>query len=170
MFVTAAPSHVPAWQTVPMTYLRQAPCPSHVPSLPQLSTLVLGHVEAERGVRPAGTNEQVPIEPGTSHRLHVSPHALSQQTPSTQNPDWQSALQPHASPLTARAPPSAQTGFTPGPLPAVPPRSLLPATSFFPLPLPSPPPSVEELPPLQPSCATAQRAASETATFRARTK
>jgi hypothetical protein len=25
MFVTAAPSHVPAWQTVPMTYLRHAP-------------------------------------------------------------------------------------------------------------------------------------------------
>jgi hypothetical protein len=121
MLVTAAPSHAPAWQTVPMTYLRQPPCPSHVPSVPQVETLVLGHVAAERGGRPVGTKEQVPIEPGTSHRLHVSPQALSQQTPSTQNPDEQSALQPHASPLTARAPPSAQTDFPSGPLPAVPP-------------------------------------------------
>jgi hypothetical protein len=127
MFVTAAPSQVPGVQTVPMTYLRHAPCPSHVPSVPQVATFDFAHVAAERGGRPAGTNEHVPIEPGTSHRLQVSPHAVSQQTPSTQNPDWQSVLHPHGWPLTTRPPASAQTGFasTPPP-PAVPPFPAVP--------------------------------------------
>jgi hypothetical protein len=85
--VTAAPSHVPALHTVPSTYARQAPWPSHVPSSPQVATSDFAHVDAARGARPAGTNEHVPIEPCTSQRLHVSPHAESQQTPSTQKPD-----------------------------------------------------------------------------------
>ena len=67
-----------------MTYLRQAPWPSQVPSVPQLRTSDMGHVDDERGGSPAGTREHVPIEPLTSQRLHVSPHALSQQTPSMQ--------------------------------------------------------------------------------------
>jgi hypothetical protein len=70
-----------------MTYLRHAPCPSQVPSLPHVATADFAHVASERGGRPAGTNEHVPIEPLTSQRLHVSPHAVSQQTPSTQKPD-----------------------------------------------------------------------------------
>jgi hypothetical protein len=106
----AAPSHVPGLHTVPGMYLRQAPCPSQVPSVPQVPTSVVGHVAAERGGRPVGTNAHVPIEPCTSQRRQVPSHAVSQQTPSTQKPDWQSALQPHASPLTARAPPSAHFG------------------------------------------------------------
>jgi hypothetical protein len=110
MPVTAAPSQVPALQTVPMTYLRQAPCPSQVPSVPQLRTSDIGHVADERGGSPAGTRAHVPIEPLTSQRLQVSPHALSQQTPSTQNADWQSALHPQASPLTRCAPASEHFG------------------------------------------------------------
>jgi hypothetical protein len=74
--------------------------------VPQVAAVVIGQIVAERGGRPAGTNEHVPIEPLTSQRLQVSPHALSQQTPSTQKPDWQSFAQPHASPVTPRAPPS----------------------------------------------------------------
>ena len=87
MFVTAAPLHVPGWQTVPATYLRHAPAPSHVPSAPQLPTSDFGQVDAARGASPAGTSEHVPIDPVTSHLLHVSVHAVSQQTPSTQKLD-----------------------------------------------------------------------------------
>jgi hypothetical protein len=58
-----------------------------VPSFPHVAAADIGQIEAERGVSPAGTKEQVPIEPWTSQRLQVSPHAVSQQTPSTQKPD-----------------------------------------------------------------------------------
>jgi len=87
MFVTAAPLHVPAPHVVPWMYLRQAPCPSHVPSSPQVATALAGQVVAARGLMPSGTNEHIPIAPGTLHALHVSVHAVSQQTPSTQKPD-----------------------------------------------------------------------------------
>jgi hypothetical protein len=69
-------------------------------------------------------------------------------------------LQPHVSPLTARAPPALHTGFasTPG-------ASTRMST------LPSRPASFEELlPPPHPSCATAESVASATINFRARTK
>ena len=87
MLVTAAPLQVPGWQIVPISYLRHAPWPSQVPSPPQVATSDFEHVEAARGGSPVGTNEHVPISPLTSHRLHVSVHAESQQTPSTQKPD-----------------------------------------------------------------------------------
>ena len=87
MPVMAAPSQVPALQTVPMTCFRHAPWPSHVPSVPQVETSVVGQVDAARGLRPAGTNEQIPIMPWTLQDLQVSVQALSQQTPSTQKPD-----------------------------------------------------------------------------------
>jgi hypothetical protein len=106
MPVTAAPLHVPLPQVVPCTYLRQAPCPSHVPSSPHVATSLAGQVVAARGLMPSGTNEQVPIAPGTLHALQVSVHAVSQHTPSTQKADWQSALHPHAAPLVTWAPPT----------------------------------------------------------------
>jgi hypothetical protein len=87
MFVTAAPLHVPLPHVVPGTYLRQAPWPSHVPSSPQVETSLVGQVVVARGLMPSGTNEHVPIAPGTLHALHVSVHAVSQQTPSTQKAD-----------------------------------------------------------------------------------
>jgi hypothetical protein len=166
IIVTAAPLQVPGWQTVSLTYLRHAPWPSQVPSVPHVPTAVIGQVDAERGGRPAGTNEHVPIEPFTSQRLHVSPHALSQQTPSTQKPDWQSLAQPHASPLTARMPPSHVVFISPVDF-VSPPRSGWPAALS---PFMSRPPSVADEPPPHPSCAASESAASATITFKGRTK
>jgi hypothetical protein len=85
--VTALPAHVPERHIVPDGNFRHAPCPSQVPSLPHVETSVRGHVDAERGGRPAGTSVHVPIDPCTLHALHVSPQAESQHTPSTQKPD-----------------------------------------------------------------------------------
>ena len=48
------------------------------------------------GATPAGTNPQIPGDPGVLHALQVSVQALLQQTPSTQNPLTQSPAQPHA--------------------------------------------------------------------------
>jgi hypothetical protein len=39
---------------------------------------------------PTGTLRHLPAIPGTAHDLHVPEQVItSQQTPSTQNPDWQ---------------------------------------------------------------------------------
>jgi hypothetical protein len=61
---------------------------------------------AARGVAPeafgcAGpdTAMQVPAEPETSHAWHCPPHALLQQTPSTQLPDAHSPAAAHAVPF-----------------------------------------------------------------------
>jgi hypothetical protein len=166
MFVTAAPSQVPGTHTVPLTYLRHAPCPSQVPSLPHVATSDFGHVDDARGDNPAGTNEHTPIEPATSQRLHVSVQAPSQQTPSTQKPDWQSELHPHASPAVTRAPASRHVTFTSPAWSAPPslkatwsaPASVLPPPSTF------GPPSREELEPPQPTPRIAS-ADSMTSTF-----
>jgi hypothetical protein len=56
-------------------------------------------VPAARGATPAGTNPQIPGEPGVLQALQVSVHALLQQTPSTQNPLTQSPPQAQAAPL-----------------------------------------------------------------------
>jgi hypothetical protein len=101
---TDAPSQVPALQTVPDAYLRQAPAPLHVPSSPHVEASDLGQTLGERGGSPLGTNEQVPGDCGVLHDLHASPHELLQQTPSMQNPLWQSPAQPHAWPLGRRMP------------------------------------------------------------------
>jgi hypothetical protein len=103
-FVTEAPLQVPSWQIVPPRYFRQAPLPSQVPSRPQVDWADTGQMLAERGMTPAGTKVQTPGEPGTLQDLHVSVQALSQQRPSTQNPLWQSASQPHALPLAPWVP------------------------------------------------------------------
>ena len=105
--VTAAPWHVPGLQVVPAGYCRQLPCPSQVPSSPQVATFDLGHVAADDGGLPAGTNVQIPGAPGTLQALHVSVHAVSQQTPSTQKPLWQSPPQPQACPSAFFGAPAA---------------------------------------------------------------
>jgi hypothetical protein len=97
--VTAAPSQVPGWHTIPAGYCRQLPCPSQVPSSPQVATSDLGHVAVEGGALPAGTKLQTPGAPGLLHALHVSAQAVSQQTPSTQKPLAQSPAHPQAWPL-----------------------------------------------------------------------
>jgi hypothetical protein len=96
---TAASWQEPGLQIVPATWLRQAPLPSQVPSSPHVDTSAAGHAVGWRGALPAGTKEQMPGAPCTSHDLQASVQALLQQTPSTQKPLPQSALQPHASPF-----------------------------------------------------------------------
>jgi hypothetical protein len=88
--------------------------PSQVPSSPQVETSVFGQTDAERGGAPAGTKVQVPGAEVVLHDLHVSVQALLQQTPSTQKPLAQSALQAQVVPLVLAAPASpAQTAGIP---------------------------------------------------------
>jgi hypothetical protein len=125
MSLTAAPSQVPAAQTVPAWWLRQAPLPSQKPSNPQLAGSDTGQVLATRGGAPAGTNAHSPGELGVLQDLQVSVQALLQQTLSTHNPLAQSPLQPQARPLVLRmpfellqvtVPPSADPSTPPSPL------------------------------------------------------
>jgi hypothetical protein len=90
---TEALEQAPGLHTVPEGCFRQAPLPSHVPSSPQVDASAVGQMLAARGGWPAGTAVHVPIEPGTLHAWHVAVHVELQQTPSTQNPLWQS--EPH---------------------------------------------------------------------------
>ena len=117
---TAAPLQVPAWQTVPSSYVRQPPLPSQVPSSPQDEAGLCGQTLAALGATPAATNEQTPGAEGVLQDLQLSVQALLQQTPSTQKSLVQSALQPQAAPLVRRAPPS------PHDLPSGPPSTLPP--------------------------------------------
>jgi hypothetical protein len=103
---TEAPLQEPAWQTLPLTYARQSPLPSHAPSSPQVEAALFGQRAGERGGSPAATKLQVPGADVVPHDLHVSVQALLQQTPSTQNPLAQSPAQPHAVPLARLLPPS----------------------------------------------------------------
>ena len=106
MPATAAPLQVPGWQTVPSSYVRHPPFPSQVPSSPQEEAGPDGQTLATLGATPAATKEQTPGAEGVLQDLQLSVQALLQQTPSTQKPLVQSALQPQAVPSVARAPPS----------------------------------------------------------------
>jgi len=147
---------MPGLQVVPLGYLRHAPWPLHVPSRPQLATSDSGQVLADRGLRPEGTKEQVPIVAGTLQALHVSVQAESQQIPSTQKLDWQSLLHPQVCPIAFCAPPaSTQLGPVGG---RSPPRSAGPSV----------PPSVDWTlrPPPHPADITASRTDPSTATIK----
>lgn len=109
---TEAPLHVPGWQTVPATYARQPPFPSHAPSSPQVDTALLAQTPGERGGSPAATKLQVPGAAIVLHDLQVSVQAVLQQTPSTQNPLVQSAPQAHAFPFGLGVPPSRPQAAT----------------------------------------------------------
>src|SRR3954463_4095999 len=102
MSLTAAPSQVPGLHPVPAGCLRQRPCPSQVPSRPQLDAGVAAHAGESSG-SPFATKEQSPGALAALQVLQVSPQALLQQTPSTQKPLWQSPAQPHAWPFASRA-------------------------------------------------------------------
>ena len=78
------PVQLPVAQSVPCGYLRQAPAPSHRPSLPQLVAPSSAH--SLPGSVPPGTGEQVPSLPVMLHAWQAPAQALSQQTPSTQTP------------------------------------------------------------------------------------
>jgi hypothetical protein len=83
---TAAPSHAPAWQTVPAAYLWQPPVPSHVPSSPHEETSLIEQSLGARGAPPSGTVEHVPGAPGALHVWQGSAQLELQQSPSTQKP------------------------------------------------------------------------------------
>jgi hypothetical protein len=92
------PAQVSGLQLVPALYLRQPPAPSHVPSLPQLAAP--RSTQTARGsAAPAATAVQVPGADANAQLWHAEVHALSQQTPSTQNPLAHSAAAPHECPL-----------------------------------------------------------------------
>jgi hypothetical protein len=78
------PVQLPVAQTVPCAYLRQAPAPSHRPSLPQLVALSSAH--SLPGSVPAGTGEHMPNLPAMLQAWQGPAQAPSQQTPSTQRP------------------------------------------------------------------------------------
>ena len=84
------PVHDAATHCVPLTCLRQAPAPLHVPSLPQVDAAAAGHWPVTTGASPAETGEHVP----ELHVMHVPVHAVLQHTPCTQKPDAQSELTP----------------------------------------------------------------------------
>ena len=80
------PVHDAATHCVPVTCLRHAPAPLHVPSLPQVDATAAGHWLATTGGAPAATGEHVPVP----QLMHVPVHAELQHTPCTQKPDAQS--------------------------------------------------------------------------------
>jgi hypothetical protein len=96
--------------------------PSQVPSRPQVETALFEQTSGERGASPAATKLQVPGADVVLHDLQVSVQAVLQQSPSTQNPLVQSALQAHAAPLALLAPPSRPQ--PPASAPALPPSFL----------------------------------------------
>ena len=87
----ASPSQVPAWHSVPLTYLRQPPWPSQVPSWPQVVGSTTTQIAGSAGFTPAGMKPQSPSDDERLQDLHLSLHADVQQTPSVQNPVWHSA-------------------------------------------------------------------------------
>jgi hypothetical protein len=81
--------HVPALQIDPAAYLRQAPLPSHLPSVPQVlcnwsTHLLLGSMS------PAAVATHLPAWPLSLHEKQLAVQALSQQKPSAQKPDMHS--------------------------------------------------------------------------------
>jgi hypothetical protein len=90
-------AHVASTQTVPAPYLRQAPEPSHVPSVPHDGASWSVHWLS--GSVPAGTTLQVPKLPASAHDWHVPVQAVAQQMSWLQFPDAQSMAAAHAAPL-----------------------------------------------------------------------
>ena len=92
--VAVEPVHVGAAHCVALLYLRQAPAPLQVPSLPQLDAAAIGHCDTTSGGSPFAIGEHVPTLPMSEQDMHVPPHALLQQMLFTQNPDAQSPPMP----------------------------------------------------------------------------
>jgi hypothetical protein len=78
--------HVPALQIEPAAYLRHAPLPSHLPSVPQpawprSTHLLLGSAS------PARVARHLPSWPACLHEKQLALQSLSQQKPSAQKPE-----------------------------------------------------------------------------------
>jgi hypothetical protein len=94
--VHVEPLQLAAAHTVPLAYRRHAPAPSHAPSCPQLAAPSSAHWLS--GSAPAGTLMHCPSLPAIAHDRQLPPHAVAQQTPSTQKPDAQSLAAPQGAP------------------------------------------------------------------------
>ena len=92
--VAVDPVQERATHSVPLTCLRHAPAPSHVPSLPQVDAAAAGHCEATRGGSPTSIGLHVPTLPVSEHDWQVPVQAVLQQMLFTQCPDWQSVSNP----------------------------------------------------------------------------
>jgi len=92
--VSVEPVQVAAAHCVPLTYFRQAPAPSQVPSLPHVDADATRHCAAARGGSPAAIGEQVPTLPASEHDMQVPVQAALQQTLFTQWPEAQSVSSP----------------------------------------------------------------------------
>jgi len=86
--------HIAAAHCVPLTCLRHAPAPLHVPSLPQVDAAPAGHCDATSGGAPGAIGEQVPTLPASEHDMQVPVQALLQQMLLTQKFDAQSEFTP----------------------------------------------------------------------------
>ena len=93
--------HDAAEHTVPETYFRHAPMPSHMPSLPQLGAPASVH--SLPGSVPPLIGPQVPSAPcplmAAVHALHVPEQEVLQQTPSATKPLVHSFAPPAELPL-----------------------------------------------------------------------
>jgi hypothetical protein len=98
---SVAAMHIAGAQLVPATNLRQAPAPSHVPSVPQVVAPLSAHWPS--GSWPVGTIEQMPCVPARPHDRQMPLHSVLQQVPCSQMPELHSAA-------VVQAPPS---GFLP---------------------------------------------------------
>jgi len=90
--VNVVPLQVDAAQVEPIAYRRQAPLPSHVPSLPQV--FAPWSVHWLNGSAPAATDAQVPMVPARPHDRQMPTHAVAQHTPCSQKPESHSAAAP----------------------------------------------------------------------------
>jgi hypothetical protein len=84
-------------QTVPGAYRRQAPRPSHTPSVWQLAGPSSRHCPAG-SEPPAATGAQVPAWPAWLQAKQLAVQALAQQTPWAQKLDWHSVAPAHSAP------------------------------------------------------------------------
>jgi hypothetical protein len=84
-------------QTVPAAYLRQAPEPSQLPSVPQAAAPESAHCDS--GSWPAGASLQLPRLPTRAHDRQVPLQLVAQQIPWAQIPEAHSVPCPQLSPL-----------------------------------------------------------------------
>jgi hypothetical protein len=97
--VSVLPEQVSGAQTVPAAYFRQAPAPSHLPSVEHIAAV--RSLQTPRGsAPPAVIMVQVPSEPATAQLRQAPVQVVAQQIPSTQFPSTQSAATVQVCPST----------------------------------------------------------------------
>jgi hypothetical protein len=95
--VNVEPAQLAATQIVPLAYIRHAPPPSQVPSVPQVEAPLSAHWPS--GSSPAVTSVHVPAVPARLQERQLPVHAVRQQAPCSQKPLEHSAAAVQAAPL-----------------------------------------------------------------------